>query len=81
MGRLDPPRRRRHTRRLVDVRALERTGLRGENPHVQDPTAIAHWQRLDDRTTTSGQPTEAQLADLARQSLDALLDLDAKVKS
>ena len=31
---------------------------------MADPEAIYHWRRLDDRATTSGQPTEAQLADI-----------------
>ena len=29
---------------------------------MADPQAIYHWRRLDDRITTSGQPTEPQLA-------------------
>ena len=29
-----------------------------------DPEAIYNWRRLDGRITTSGQPTEAQLADI-----------------
>src|SRR3954447_870201 len=29
-----------------------------------DPEMIYNWRRLDDRITTSGQPTEAQLADI-----------------
>ena len=29
-----------------------------------DPEAIYNWQRLDNRITTSGQPTEKQLADI-----------------
>ena len=31
---------------------------------MADPEAIYHWRRLDDRVTTSGQPTESQLADI-----------------
>jgi len=31
---------------------------------MTDPEAIYHWRRLDDRITTSGQPTEEQLADI-----------------
>ena len=31
---------------------------------MADPEAIYHWRRLDDLITTSGQPTEPQLADL-----------------
>ena len=31
---------------------------------MADPEAIYNWQRLDNRTTTSGQPTEKQLADI-----------------
>jgi hypothetical protein len=30
-----------------------------------DPETIYHWYRLDDRITTSGQPTETELADIA----------------
>jgi protein tyrosine phosphatase (PTP) superfamily phosphohydrolase (DUF442 family) len=29
-----------------------------------DPKSIHNWRRLDDRITTSGQPTEQQLADI-----------------
>src|SRR3954454_11977066 len=29
---------------------------------MADPETIYNWRRLDDQTTTSGQPTEAQLA-------------------
>jgi len=31
---------------------------------MTDPRSIYHWRRLDDRITTSGQPTESQLADI-----------------
>jgi protein tyrosine phosphatase (PTP) superfamily phosphohydrolase (DUF442 family) len=31
---------------------------------MADPETIYNWRRLDDRITTSGQPTEAQLADI-----------------
>lgn len=31
---------------------------------MADPTHIYHWYRLDDRVTTSGQPSEPQLTDL-----------------
>ena len=31
---------------------------------MADPETIYNWRRLDDRITTSGQPTESQLADL-----------------
>lgn len=31
---------------------------------MTDPAGIYNWRRVDDRITTSGQPTEAQLADL-----------------
>ena len=34
---------------------------------MPDPEAIFHWRRLDDRITTSGQSTEAQL-----KNIDAL---------
>ena len=31
---------------------------------MSDPETIFNWRRLDDRVTTSGQPTEPQLADI-----------------
>ena len=31
---------------------------------MTDPDTIYNWRRLDDRITTSGQPTEAQLAEI-----------------
>ena len=31
---------------------------------MADPEAIYNWRRLDDRITTSGQPTEPQLAEI-----------------
>ena len=31
---------------------------------MADPETIYNWHRLDDRITTSGQPTEPQLADI-----------------
>jgi protein tyrosine phosphatase (PTP) superfamily phosphohydrolase (DUF442 family) len=31
---------------------------------MSDPTGIYNWRRLDGRLTTSGQPTEAELADI-----------------
>jgi protein tyrosine phosphatase (PTP) superfamily phosphohydrolase (DUF442 family) len=31
---------------------------------MADPETIYHWRRLDDRITTSGQPTEEHLADI-----------------
>jgi uncharacterized protein (TIGR01244 family) len=31
---------------------------------MADPETIYNWRRLDDRVTTSGQPTEPQLADI-----------------
>jgi protein tyrosine phosphatase (PTP) superfamily phosphohydrolase (DUF442 family) len=31
---------------------------------MADPHAIYNWRRLDERITTSGQPTESQLADI-----------------
>src|ERR1051326_1958429 len=31
---------------------------------MSDPETIYNWRRLDDRTTTSGQPTEEELAEI-----------------
>jgi hypothetical protein len=38
--------------------------FRGKRCLMADPEAIYNWQRLDNRTTTSDQPTEKQLADI-----------------
>jgi uncharacterized protein (TIGR01244 family) len=40
-----------------------------------DPERIYHWQRLDDRITTSGQPTEAQLSDIAALGVRCVINL------
>jgi len=31
---------------------------------MADPEGIYNWRRIDDRITTSGQPTESQLPDI-----------------
>ena len=63
--------------RLRGIRAPERT-LQADQPTsppgptteakiervMADPETIYNWRRLDDRITTSGQPTEPQLADI-----------------
>ncbi len=42
---------------------------------MTDPSSIYHWHRLDGRTTTSGQPSEAQLADLAALGVRTVINL------
>jgi uncharacterized protein (TIGR01244 family) len=42
---------------------------------MADPVSIYHWQRLDDRITTSGQPTEAQLAEIAALGVRRVINL------
>jgi uncharacterized protein (TIGR01244 family) len=42
---------------------------------MADPEAIYNWRRLDDRITTSGQPTEAQLADIHALGVRAIVNL------
>lgn len=64
---------RRHTRRAVaERRSVCQIGAPPPLNHplpwrtvpMADPESIYNWRRLDERTTTSGQPTEAQLADI-----------------
>ena len=38
--------------------------LAGKTCLMADPEAMCNWRRLDNRITTSGQPTEKQLADI-----------------
>jgi hypothetical protein len=42
---------------------------------MADPEAIYNWRRLDDRITTSGQPTEAQLADIHALGIRHIINL------
>ena len=42
---------------------------------MPDPTNIFAWRRLDDQVTTSGQPTEAELAALARLGVAHVINL------
>lgn len=42
---------------------------------MNDPTGIFAWLRLDDRTTTSGQPTEQQLAEIEALGVTHIINL------
>ncbi len=42
---------------------------------MNDPGFIHHWRRLDERTTTSGQPTEAELSDIAALGVRRVVNL------
>ncbi len=42
---------------------------------MPDPTAIYNWRRQDDRITTSGQPTEAQLVELKKLGVRHVINL------
>jgi uncharacterized protein (TIGR01244 family) len=42
---------------------------------MTDPVDIINWRRLDERTTTSGQPTEAQLARIAALGTGYVINL------
>ncbi len=42
---------------------------------MADLTAIYNWHRLDDRITTSGQPTEEQLADIRALGVKHVVNL------
>jgi protein tyrosine phosphatase (PTP) superfamily phosphohydrolase (DUF442 family) len=42
---------------------------------MADPEAIYNWRRLDDRITTSGQPTEPQLADIRALGVRHIVNL------
>src|SRR6185437_11987105 len=52
------------TRALPARRAPTLYIKRGTTLPMADPETIYNWRRLDDRITTSGQPTEPQLADV-----------------
>lgn len=42
---------------------------------MTDPTAIYNFRRIDSRITTSGQPTEAQLGDIAALGVTHVINL------
>ena len=42
---------------------------------MADPKSIYNWRRLDDRITTSGQPTEQQLADIHALGICHIINL------
>jgi len=42
---------------------------------MSDPTQIYNWRRLDDRVTTSGQPTEEQLLELQQIGIQHVINL------
>jgi protein tyrosine phosphatase (PTP) superfamily phosphohydrolase (DUF442 family) len=42
---------------------------------MADPDAIYNWRRLNDRITTSGQPTELQLADIQALGVTHIVNL------
>jgi hypothetical protein len=42
---------------------------------MTDPEGIYNWRRLDDRITTSGQPTEPQLADIQALGVRHVINL------
>ena len=42
---------------------------------MADPESIYHWLRLDERVTTSGQPTEEQLANIAALDVRCVVNL------
>lgn len=42
---------------------------------MSDPIQIYNWRRLDDRITTSGQPTEAQLVELRQLGIEHVINL------
>jgi protein tyrosine phosphatase (PTP) superfamily phosphohydrolase (DUF442 family) len=42
---------------------------------MADPETIYHWRRLDDRITTSGQPTERQLEEIHALGIRHIVNL------
>jgi hypothetical protein len=46
---------------------------------MADPETIYNWRRLDDRITTSGQPTEPQLADIHALGVRHIVNLGLNV--
>ena len=49
--------------------------LKPKSSVMVDPETIYNWRRLDDRITTSGQPTELQLADIRALGVRHIINL------
>src|SRR4249920_1378673 len=47
----------------------------GEGVSMADPETIYNWRRLDNRITTSGQPTESQLAEIQALGVRHIINL------
>jgi hypothetical protein len=47
---------------------------------MADPEGIYNWPRLDDRITTSGQPTEPQLADICALGVRHVVNLGLRTR-
>src|SRR3954471_14633339 len=59
-------------------RSTQRTPLKlvaKQDIVMADPEGIYDWRRLDDRITTSGQPTEEQLADIQALGVRHIINL------
>ena len=61
-------------RRSSQARRVNETEAKLELLMV-DPETIYNWRRLDDRITTSGQPTEQQLADIRALGVRHIINL------
>lgn len=42
---------------------------------TRDPTDISNWRRIDERITSPGQPSEAQLAEIHRLGITTIINL------
>src|SRR5216110_2680195 len=73
-GGAEPQRSAAPDRRAQPCRVGERSTLRAS--HIMSrPETIYHWRRLDDRITTSGQPTEPQLEDIHALGVRHIINL------
>ncbi len=57
------------------ISAMVRRRLSTPEPAMNDPADIAMWKRLDERVTTSGQPTENQLRDIKSLGVTHIVNL------
>lgn len=52
-----------------------RSSVIAQDNRESDPSGIFNWQRIDDRLTTSGQPSEEQLTALANLAVTHIVNL------
>jgi hypothetical protein len=66
---------------LLNGPAVDSSLYPEEDCSMADPETVYSWRRLDDRITASGQPTEAQLADIQALGVRHIVGVEAPIRT